>query len=885
MKFTYNPRIIKQLGTELITSDSIALSELIKNSFDAKAQKVDIRFLDSIDKLNKSTLMRVLPEVVEQEIRKMNSNFILIEDNGKGMDKARLQKGFFEVGSDIKEEEKQNTSDNEVILGNKGIGRLSAQRLSSILFVETASFNETGILESSFVRIVWNDFVKDKEADAKEWKFSLQETIPYTRLWLVGNKENPIVFDKFITTVVEQDKDLFGNPYGEKRKHLRIEEELLSTLNFLYSPFEPKDKPTDLALSYNEEPVKAEFNKDNLAIAEAIHSFSINKASKKLSLKMTIQPWFIQRVHNNEIGDKLYQDYKKEAEFYKDLQERFIENYNKSLVVEIPLEDYFSQHIKGNVSKKMSAEELEKEISKSIDLLLEISPVEGRIYSFKRDRRMLEMAYQSALANKYISKATKIDDIKTFLEAYNGIKLYRNGFRVATLGNKSSDWLKLQQKRTTGQQFYRFELGNALGYVRINDPKQKYIFETSSREDITDIPHKKILADLLYYIFNERFYQLTRSAVLITKDILNSEGLIPKSTREEISKESENAKELLKSAEKNFKAFSEAFNVIRENKDLDTEDKIDTVKQLLGSVDKLAQALGGSLHNSTQALRTADTILIKAEEHRKRIEVESYNNYKLMANGLVTEVITHELHSLLQDKDTSDYERKIENIRKYLFEQKNPKLYNDNLIPVKQRLVSVSNKLNDLKQFYNFLEKTFVYSGKADDFEVQNLQEFLNSLAIRNQFRLTKYNIKPDFENTDASFVVPKGAFTHVFYNLFDNSIYWIGERQHRAIYDKYYERKQSDKITVRVKDRYTIQYWDSGTGVFDKYQYTLFQPMESGKENGRGMGLYIVRKFLESFDAKIELLNDKNEYGNRYIFEITLNAQIENELANGTIE
>lgn len=38
MKFTYNPRVIKQLGTELITSDSVAIIELIKNSYDAKHQ-------------------------------------------------------------------------------------------------------------------------------------------------------------------------------------------------------------------------------------------------------------------------------------------------------------------------------------------------------------------------------------------------------------------------------------------------------------------------------------------------------------------------------------------------------------------------------------------------------------------------------------------------------------------------------------------------------------------------------------------------------------------------------------------------------------------------------------------------------------------------------
>ena len=141
---------------------------------------------------------------------------------------------------------------------------------------------------------------------------------------------------------------------------------------------------------------------------------------------------------------------------------------------------------------------------------------------------------------------------------------------------------------------------------------------------------------------------------------------------------------------------------------------------------------------------------------------------------------------------------------------------------------------------------------------------------------MNKYKIHIDIENTNTDFVIPKGAFMHIFYNLFDNSIYWIGQRQDRARYDKSFVNEDEDKITVRIKDENTIQYFDSGTGVLEKYQYDLFLPMVSGKENGRGMGMYIVRKFLESFDAKIELLNNTNNYGNRYIFEITFNYQPE---------
>lgn len=880
MKFKYNPRIIKQLGTELITSDGIALSELIKNSYDAKAKKVNIQFLDSIDKLDKDILVSPLPKIVENRIKEMNANLILIEDDGFGMDSHRLQKGFFEIGSDIKENDKYFSTDNGVVLGKKGIGRLSAQRLSPVLFVETASLDENNQYEIHFLKVTWNDFEKNENEEAEEWEITPISQLTYTRLWLVGNSEEPVDFNKYFLNVTEQDRNLFGTPYGEKRQYYKINEDLLSTLSYLYSPFEDKLSPLKINLSYNKAIIKAEFNKDNLSISEAQHSFIIKEinqtdSSLYLSVKLTIKPWFIQRIHNGAVGDKLFQDFKKEPSFYEELYKKHEGSFNVSLKENILIDNFF----KDQIFSKSSVEEKEIEIQNANKYLRDILPINGCIYSFKRNRKMLEMAYNSALVNNYINEKTKFNDIKNFLEAFNGVKLYRNGFRIAALGNKSDDWLKLQQKRTTGQQFYRFELGNALGYVNINDPKQEYIFETSSREDITDEkPHKKILSELLYYIFNDCFYFLTRSAVEITKNILDREGLIPKSDKEEIENESKNAQSLLESSQKSLNAFTKAFDIILQNKELDTDDKINTVKSLIDQVDELSRALGGNLKNSTYALKVADNILVKAEEHRKRIEIESYNNYKLMANGLITEVITHELHSLINDSDANDYDEKIDLVKDFLFEQQNPAMYKNNLYPVKRRLNSISNKIIDLKQFYNFLEKTFVYSGKIDDFENQNLKSFLDNLAERNRIRLEKNKINVDFEDTDTYFNIPKGAFMHVFYNLIDNSIYWIGERQERAIYDKSFTNSGNDKITVRVTDKNTIQYFDTGIGVLERMQYKLFLPMISGKKNGRGMGLYIVSKFLESFDAKIELLSDLNTYGNRYIFQITFNQQFEND-------
>ena len=61
--------------------------------------------------------------------------------------------------------------------------------------------------------------------------------------------------------------------------------------------------------------------------------------------------------------------------------------------------------------------------------------------------------------------------------------------------------------------------------------------------------------------------------------------------------------------------------------------------------------------------------------------------------------------------------------------------------------------------------------------------------------------------------------------------------------------------------------------------QDILFSPLQSGKPNneGRGMGLYIVKQLMNSFGGDIVLLSDINQFGNRYKFLITVEEK-ENE-------
>jgi signal transduction histidine kinase len=174
------------------------------------------------------------------------------------------------------------------------------------------------------------------------------------------------------------------------------------------------------------------------------------------------------------------------------------------------------------------------------------------------------------------------------------------------------------------------------------------------------------------------------------------------------------------------------------------------------------------------------------------------------------------------------------------------------------------------------LERTFIYKGNSEDLIPVKLADELKEITDRFKFRLVKHKVDIDISSVTNLWEVPKGSLMHVFYNLIDNSIYWIARRQSLAKSNALYARDNKDEIVIRSVNPTTVHYFDTGTGVFEKYQHTLFNEMESGKENGRGMGLYIVRQFLKSFGGEIELLDTLNVHGNRYIFEIRMKNSLE---------
>lgn len=869
MRFVINPRVIEQLGKELITSNEVAITELIKNSYDANANEARIHFISKGTEVEKCNFLEPLNQFVLNQLDFQN-DIMVLEDNGDGMNLSELEEGFFTVGTDLKKVKKDaGNFKGRPPLGEKGIGRLATQRLSKVLYIETTDITSDEVV---FVKVDWERLLEQGKLEDMELVSEMFETKSkkYTRLWFLDLN---VEFDEFIKFDMQLD---FFNEESQ------LKEKLQSSLSFLMSPFVEKQEDFKMSIHLNSSKLKTEFENLSIKVAETEHSFRLVKENEELvlRLKMSLKPWYLERVHEIFVGKENFDLVRKDHTFYSHLLRKYQERYDSSLKVDLKIDDLKRDWKFDNSTLFNTA----------IKAINEISPLNGKVYSFKRDRKLSKMALESARANNFFGDNTtyNVDKLKTFLDFHNGIKLYRGKFRVTTLGDKDSDWLEFQQARTRGQQFFRFELGNTIGFVNINDPVQNFIKEISSRQDLMENVHSQSVRGFLKLVFHKYFYEFSRSAYYISEDILKEEGLFPKRSIDELRTEVTNTGKVAIENKNLLKNFNEYIDNINKNIDLDSEEKINYVKKAFVELTNTTDFINNNIQQAIVASEKTNEALLKVEREKKLVELETYNNYKLMANGLITEVITHELHSILSGKNSEDkLGEHFKSLKTFLIEEvRNIEIYAKHFKPLHSKFNNMNSKMLEMSDFYKFLENTFLYKGTFEEFELENIGSFIMGLEKRLSNRLKHNEVSLNYVDLDLNWKVPKGALIHIFYNLIDNSIYWINQRMIRSKNDKFFMSECEDFIEIKKLNENTLIYSDTGTGIFPNMNHVLFHPLKSGKDtNGRGMGLYIVKKMLNSFGADIELLEDKNKYGHRYKFAIHLkneDIKIDGEFENG---
>lgn len=410
---------------------------------------------------------------------------------------------------------------------------------------------------------------------------------------------------------------------------------------------------------------------------------------------------------------------------------------------------------------------IEKKALSAIDELLKIMPITGSIYSFKQgaaigDKIIIDAAYTL----KQTTKRYSLKDLKYFLEDYNGIKLYRNIFRIGFLGNKESDWIKLQQFRTKGQQWYRFDLGNTVGYVALSDAGQKHIQEISSRLDISENETSEAFKLLINVVFNYLFYILNRKANDLMKTLLAEEGLLEENLSKRVKKNDAALREMMKRNKRMQKALADVSEHLGRGTQISGTDKVALPQRSYAFLTDTFKKLDADIKADSSVQESTAVLLSEADAQLKAIEIESYNNYKLMANGLITETITHELHSLSKTGITPDASKHFDFLKDYFVQSSSVRTYNDHVVPIKNSYSNISGKLDQIGNLYSFLETTFIKKGTYDEFIHENIKGVIMSIRKNLLTTVKKEKIEIICNADDLTWFVPKGVLLHVFYNL-----------------------------------------------------------------------------------------------------------------------
>lgn len=174
LHFKTNVHLKSIIGKDLINDDNIAILELVKNSFDADAKKVEVKYLN-------------LKENDDETVSTFSNHTsrIIIKDDGIGMDFKTIQNKWLNIAySEKKSNKKQH---NRRMAGAKGVGRFSCDRLGEYLNLYAKTKNDNEYIKLS---IDWKLF--EVEDENKEI-----QTIPLKYEHLTKNDLIKLGFDSF----------------------------------------------------------------------------------------------------------------------------------------------------------------------------------------------------------------------------------------------------------------------------------------------------------------------------------------------------------------------------------------------------------------------------------------------------------------------------------------------------------------------------------------------------------------------------------------------------------------------------------------------------------------------------------------------------------------
>jgi signal transduction histidine kinase len=456
MAFKIAARTILELGSELISSDGVALYELIKNAIDAGSPQVEIRVVISLTHTNYLTLLEKIdseeyglnelktdiiasinstaPEIIKNRftlsilrsttVSELRSNlvrnyvlrnYISINDSGEGMSFLDLEQIYLTIGT------RSRQGSSKAYLGEKGVGRLSAMRLGHLLSVKTS---RAGELNYNKLEINWDLFSHDSNA--------LLEEIAI----------NPVVGEE------KEDRQWSGTK-------IRI-----------------NGLKADWTLEKFKTIIVNEFSR-------LVDPFESTKGNRIFRLFLNGERHFLPEIESRLFSVAHAQC---TAEFYYDDKDEPV------------LSGYIDYRLRNkNISFHKELAELAGITSgHPLSALKTLGPFKVEFWWFNR----LILAAVDGIGKK--------KDVLALVRRWSGgLMLFKDGFRINPYGGPDDDWLELDKSAFSSRGF-KVNRQQIVGRVQTSSQNQ-FLIEQTNREGLTDTIQKLVFQHLLKYIVLSEF--------------------------------------------------------------------------------------------------------------------------------------------------------------------------------------------------------------------------------------------------------------------------------------------------------------------------------------------------------------------------------------------
>ena len=833
-QFHINSTVVFQLGRELISDEIQALSELVKNSYDADATYAKI----TID--------------TEAEYEGIGQGSILIEDDGFGMTQNDIRRGWLTISGDTKRALKAQgweTPRGRVPLGDKGLGRLATQRLGNHVEIITRpcpwprhhrDADETEYEQQHKVSFSWSDFTAGRTlADVPvKQDASVAQRDHGTSLRIVGlTKVDAWRGDEAVKRIRRELSRIIA-PYAEVRTFTIV----AAIDGVVLDLAEIGDRVREAADVHYE----LDFDGDELSITGRVKlAFLMPARGARKDLALL-------HIHQDRgVGLWEYLAGQNARQKYRMRRLRSGKWY---------LECRESMALSALVGVQVSQEGAPQSPG----------PFRAEIDSF--DFATQQTDEQSALDSK--------SELRKLVDYLSGVGIYRDGFRVRI----DHDWLELGKRWTTATSWYGLKPENVMGYVSLSARHNRQLQEMTNREGFSDTPHYRNFALLFQQFINYtgRVHQFlrrsandyldaragdaeapgTRNASRLQTGLRQSLATVEGNLRR-LREASDHIAPLLATLEEHASAMPVPDGRRANGTDVDTTDALRRAREQSEELTTMLQSAMDELSRTRSDLDGLSQAIGQLDLRIEDLEGRLGDFYEAAGLGLTAEALSHELSTVV-DRLVADTSKLAESMKRAQAPDK---------LRVLTYLETVRGALDGVRKQLAHLAPSLKYvRERRTDLAIK---ERLREWADYHRERLAgkRLPVSIDLQVTrDFTVRMNLGKFIQVMDNLLLNSEYWLRE---------HLRRKRVSEGHIRVEcDKPFIRFWDDGPGVDPAVEETLFEPFVTMKPRGegRGLGLFIIGQLLETDGCTIRLCDDRNDDGRRYVFELDLTGALSDD-------